>query len=603
MRAPADEQSVLPALTVVIGICFLGLRTWTVGNAWFYSDDFIFLTEATDRGLTLDYLFTPHDSHLMPWGVLLTWLVGQAGAFAWGTAAALTILMSLAAAAVCWWMLWRLYGPTPWLLVPWTFYLFTPMAIESTVWWAAALNAVPLHIAFFGTVAYLDGWMTARARGLRAGPWLAGLVAAMLFGVFADPRGIAMLVPLAVYALVALVPRATYASVRSVVRMLWQPVLAAIVVASLFLTVFALTTPSPVSTDEATHRPAQLAWNLVVEAWLPSLLGGPLSWSVDNDPMSVPTAPSWLLVLSAVVLSAGLVLAWRRHSARYVLLAGGVVALQLGITYLGLLLGRGVQLGPYAGLMTRFLVDTVPITTLSLALLVLGRPHGEGAPAASTRQRSRVPVITAGVAGVIFVATSTASTITYASAWHGDFPARAWIQNARTTIAATPGPVADVEVPDEVQSRLAYPHNLPSRLLRPLGDEVRAVMSGNNLRAFDDEGFSRRATVRVADRAAPGPDEGCGYRVTADEPVRIAMDPDSTPFFWWVALGYLGSESDQMSVSVNDEEPRTYSVQSGLNTLYLSGEDPVDSLTLQTLSPTTTLCVDTVVLGDITGLA
>src|SRR5690606_30762349 len=127
-------------------------------------------------------------------------------------------------------------------------------------------NAVPLHIAFFCTVACLDGWLGARGRGGSAWPWLAGLVAAMLFGVFADPRGIAMLVPLALYALVALVPGSTYSSVRSFVRALWQPVVAAVVVAALFLAVFALTTPSPVTTEESTRQPGRLAWNLVVEA-------------------------------------------------------------------------------------------------------------------------------------------------------------------------------------------------------------------------------------------------------------------------------------------------------------------------------------------------
>ena len=83
---------------------------WALAASWFYSDDFIFLDDATSSGLTLDFLFTPHDSQLMPVGVLVSWFVAQAGPFSWAAAAASTILLSALAVWACARMLRTLFG-------------------------------------------------------------------------------------------------------------------------------------------------------------------------------------------------------------------------------------------------------------------------------------------------------------------------------------------------------------------------------------------------------------------------------------------------------------------------------------------------------------
>ena len=74
-------------------VASLGLKAWVVLPAWFYSDDFRFIEDAHTHGMSIDFLFTPHDSQLMPVGVAISWLVAQADGYSWLTAASITLAL------------------------------------------------------------------------------------------------------------------------------------------------------------------------------------------------------------------------------------------------------------------------------------------------------------------------------------------------------------------------------------------------------------------------------------------------------------------------------------------------------------------------------
>ena len=71
-----------------------------------------------------------------------------------------------------------LFGRSPWVLVPFAAYLFTPLGLATATWLAAGLQAFPLQIALLGAtiglVRYLDTgrvrwavvWVAAHALGL-----------------------------------------------------------------------------------------------------------------------------------------------------------------------------------------------------------------------------------------------------------------------------------------------------------------------------------------------------------------------------------------------------------------------------------------------------
>jgi uncharacterized membrane protein YbhN (UPF0104 family) len=68
----------------------------------------------------------------MPLGTTLSWIVAKRRDVQLALAATITCVMQLCAAAACWFMLHRLFGPTPWILAPLAFYLFTPMSIPGS---------------------------------------------------------------------------------------------------------------------------------------------------------------------------------------------------------------------------------------------------------------------------------------------------------------------------------------------------------------------------------------------------------------------------------------------------------------------------------------
>lgn len=566
---------------------------WALAASWFYSDDFIFLDDATSSGLTLDFLFTPHDSQLMPVGVLVSWLVAQAGPFSWAAAAASTVLLSALAVWACARMLRTLFGERPLILVPLFFYALTPMAIEGWVWWAAALNTVPIHIAFFLAITGVVQWWRER-RAIH----LVHTLAAVALGALSGPRGLVMVVPLGLLVLLVLVPPTRWRAPVRVMRDLAPLVVPGALVAIGYLAIYRSTTPAPVTTDGSAPA-GRITANLIIESWLPSVFGGPWSWFEDNPPMNQPTAPDAALVACGLVLAVVLAWCWRRNR-RATTAAVVILVAQLSVTVVALVYGRGLQLGADAGLMTRYLTDTVPVTTLVIGLLLIPVPDRApdlDAPDHRPSTLGRWPRAVTATVAVAFVASSLTSTATYMSSWHDAYPAKQWAQNAVAQLSDDPGEVADVIVPPRVQSPLSYPNNLPSRILAPLGRDVEAVTQGTNLRILDDQGNLRPAAVVARASAEPGPAPECGYRV-GDDWTRVALEADGV-IFWWISLGYLASADGQVEVQVAGREAFTMPVLKGLNTFVFSGEDSVSSLRLRALTPALTVCVDTVTLGDL----
>jgi len=137
------------ALAVAVG--GLVLKGWVAFRGYFLVDDFIFQARAA-REPFLSNLLTEHAGHVMPGGMLVAWLTTEAAPLN-HTAVVVTILAAVATSyALCWRMLTTLVGARPAALVPFVFYCFTPLLLPATVWWAAALNALPLQMAGFAAV-------------------------------------------------------------------------------------------------------------------------------------------------------------------------------------------------------------------------------------------------------------------------------------------------------------------------------------------------------------------------------------------------------------------------------------------------------------------
>jgi hypothetical protein len=584
----SHAQQVRAVAYGLIGL-HLMLKAWVLLPAWFYSDDFIFLEDALKHRLTPDFLFTSHDSQLMPLGVAISWVVAHAGPYNWLLAGSITLLLQALAAVSCLAMLRTLFGDRWAILAPLGFFLFTAMGIEAMTWWAAALNAVPIQIAFFLLVTCVVRW--ARERRAR---WALGAGVALTLAVASGPRGMVMVVPVGLLLLLFFTPGRWWFRPWQLVRTHALLIAPLVVVGAAYLVVYASSTPSPVEAQGSAPAMA-IGRNLVGTSWLTSLVGGPWRWDEYNPPMSHPDPPAALYALAGLAVLS-LVMMSVRRGARVALAAIAILVAQLAVTYLALVYGRGLQLGASAGLMTRYLTDTLPVTALVFGLLML--------PIAGTTITSRSVSVRgrwrpfAVATTAVFLAGSVVSTVAYASAWHRDYPAREFVANAHSSLAAEPAVIAELEVPDQVQARLSYPHNLPSRLLYPLGKEIDTTYRGNDIRILDDHGVHQQAAVFPSATSRPGPVRDCGYTVK-DRAARIRLDKTVANPFWWMSIGYLSSGDGKLEVHLDGKKAPDIRVQNGLHTYFMRSEGPLTTIELRSLTDNVTVCVDTVRVGDL----
>ena len=575
------------------------LRAWSIHGGWFYSDDFLLLEKTADEPFGLDVLMRPHDSQLMPFGIALVWLVSHAGPFAWTLTATLTLAVQVVASVSCYLMLRLVFGERWGILAPLALYLFAAMSPDVVMWWAASLNGLPIQAAFFLLVSAVVVW--ARQRRALAVVWAA---LALVLAAASGPRGLVMVVPVGVFMTLFLSPGGRWFTKPWIVaRLHWPFVVPLAAVAAGYLTVYALTTPSPVAA--VGDAPAlQIGRQLIGTAWLPSLVGGPWQWQLVADPVSVAAPPLVAHIAAGVVVVATLAVLVRRNP-RPTLAALTMLATQLLVTWLAIVFGRGLQVGEIAALLTRYLADTLAVTALALGLatmpvLAAGAPaFRRELPAPGSLSLPRRFVLAS--AAIMMLAGAVASTMAYVAPWHRDFPARDFVANARATIAADPAPVADVEVPELVQLPIHYPHNLPSHLLAPYGDVVQTSKSGNDLRILDDQGRSKQAAITRGSVVEPGNEEGCGLRI-GSRPQQVELAREGMDEFPWTSLNYAASADGQAQIRFDGRKAYEIDIAAGPHTYFLVGDGAYSTLEIRTTTRDLQMCLDVARAGRIAAL-
>jgi hypothetical protein len=571
----------------------LVLRGWAVAGSWFYADDFIFLGTVARGEATTDWLFSPHNIHLMPLGLWLTTLVGAVGAFSWTAAVAEILVLQLLASLACWWMLRTFFGDRPGILVPLGAFLFLPMSFPTVVWWAAVVNQLPHQAALYACLAAHVVYLRERRR------W-ALVMATVFFALALGSYTKGLLVPV-LLVLVAVLYFAEGGLLRRPWRALvdyWQAWTAYGVVTAGYLVTYLTTVPS-------TGRPDLQVLADTVDLSLttslaPSMLGGPWVWTSLNQvggvgPRLFVDTPASLVALSWLVLGMlALVAVLRRRRAWFAILVLAVYALASAV-----LVGAG-RAGDFgvasASLELRYFADLSGVVALCLGLALLPVRGAVGS------SEPRTPVVldlhvgrrwvAAGLAVVL--AGSLWSSFAYARPWHDpeQMPQEQWIANATEGLTAEPVEIPDTPVPDSVLWAAGFPANLVSRLLSPLGDRVQVVDQGTDLKMLDDRGRLRPATIPDVPRTQPGPDGACGYAVRESTKIQIVPVLD---FDFWLTISYLGAQDGTMTVSAGRTETEL-PVERGPHTAYVRTQGAYDSVTL-TPAPGTTLCVDNLNVG------
>jgi len=536
-------------------------------------------------------LFTPYNGHLMPAGRLAVWLVAQSGSLNWGAAATLTLFMQALASVAALWMLITLFGRQPAVLAPLVIYLTSAVTVPALVWWAAALNLVPVQAAFF--VAVGCGVRHLRGEGRL---WLAATMAAVAGGLLFDVKGVLVLPVLAAVAVAYFAQGGLWARLRSLV-VEQRAAVVTIALALVGYSAYYLAAVPQIATNTDPSTVPDVMDAMLGTAFPAGILGGPWRWSLIAPPTAYADPPGVLVHLAWVVLA--LVVLHSALRRRRALRAWALLAGYLLLLLILLVVSRGPTFGAVIGLEYRYLTDAVGVATLCLGLAYLPMVGAveSSAPREPPLLAVKVPASVVVILLLVVAASGVASSSAYAGYWHHDNASDAYLHHLRDDLRAEGrADLAETVVPDSVFSHLAAPSNTTRRLAPLVSDQVRFPAVSPRLLVVGPDGGLRAAAIQMGVASEPGPTEGCGWRVTSAG-TRIPMQGRAFWWVWWLRIGYLASHDSPMTVRAGGSVVRT-SVESGVHSLYVRVEGSFSTVRLDGLEAGVTVCVDTVEAGQ-----
>jgi hypothetical protein len=483
------------------------------------------------------------------------------------------------------------------LLVPFLFYLFSPLTLPSFAWWSAALNDLPLQIALAWVTG--DAILLVRTRNRRYA--VTGVIAFAVSLAFFEK---AVVVPWVAFAVVGLMlhVQGDGAVVRTVLRRaapLWRGSL-------LVMVGWALLYTSVVTSRAAQYSPGQavvLTWRGFGFGFVPALLGGPWRW--DQSEFSVPWAvpPLFLVVLGLLALLGAVVLTVRlkeRVAGVWLLVAGYV-----GVNLAAMVVGRA---GPYTaqvlGQTLRYVADSAVVVTVAMALILSAPNRARRKRAALATAPANAPVwratarSTSGlVVAVAFLASSVFSTVTFTQTWSYS-PTAVYLATVRASLATNHvAPLLDQPISNRILWRLANPNNLGSRIFSPVAEGADFVSSTPILQRLDDSGHVVPAQMKTLRTAAIGPLPRCGYQVTDLGFTNMPLDGGLIHFGWTVHFGYLTSVPGSLEVALEAGPSVIVPVSVGLNQVFVNVEGNGTLLRVRSHTRGMVACVAGAVVG------
>jgi hypothetical protein len=584
-RVPA--VLVAGAASVVASAAFRGVA---VSSGWFHLDDLTLLREARELPWG-ESLLTPYHNQLMPGGRVLTWLVASADGLSWWPAATLLVALHTLAGAAALWMLVSAFGARWAVLAPLNLYLWSAVTLPAFLWWAAGVNQLPLQVAFFlaagAWIRYLRG---------RRQRCLVVTVLAVALGLLFYVKALLVLGVLLYLLLAYFTEGSLRERLRAAVtgyRHAWG---AAAVLAGGYVTYYLLEVPQPFAAPEP-GLAGRIADTMVGTALASGLSGGPWRWYAEGSPAAYADPPPWAQHLAWVLLAAVVTYAALRRTGT--LRAWGLLAGYIAVLWALLLTSRAPSFGATSGLEYRYLTDAVCVFVLCLALayLPLEGAVGSSRPRTQPLLTWRAPdwVATVLVTGVCL--SGAASALLYVDIWSEENAAEAYLENLGAQLDARGATdLADQVVPEDVMAALASPDNRTSRLAPLTSDAVRFPDASAHLGVVASDGTVRQALIRLGLTSAPGPVEGCGWQVQGDG-LSVPLTGDAFAWEWWLRISYVASADSPISVSAASETVHTV-VSQGVNSLYVRLDGTFAEVRIDGLDPGTTLCVDTIEVGQ-----
>lgn len=562
----------------------LAVRAVLAFGGYFYWDDLVLVGRAgTQPMLSGAYLFNDHDGHLMPAAFLFGGVITHLAPLNWTWPAASLLVMQLAASLSLLRTLHIILGWRRVLLVPLIFALFTPLAVPSFAWWAAALNYLPMLAA----LAWVCGDAVLLVRTGNPRYAVTAMLAYLSGLVFFEKAAV---IPFVAFTVAALLHHV--AGHDRPLRSVWRAGLRLWVPASA-LTAGWVVLYLVVVDQQRWSSDTTMAWDLlsrsVTHGIVPGLIGGPWHWQRWDpaSPWAVPGLPAMALgwAALAVVVIATLL---RKRRIGWVWLAalGYVVACQLPIYLMRSSAFTALELAQTL----RYLADLVWV----LALLAAVGLCAANRAASRWLDASAVRSAVVGALVLAFLASSLVSTRTFLSSWQ-DNPTKAYLHNAIHGLAQaraeSRAPMLDQEVDPLILQRVVGPENLASHMFALLPERPDFERYTNQLRMLDNRGRVVDADVTWVRRSLPGPQPRCGYFVQPDSPARMPLDGPLLPADWTAEVNYLANTEGSVLMSLPDGPETRVAVKPGLNRTYVRLSGAGDAITVRAATAALTVCV------------
>lgn len=574
----ADSRAVrgLPWFVLAVITGSVAVRSAWLAGTWFKQDDLAFRFNAHQYGLDFGYLFTRRDGHFMPGALTQVWLFEKVFGASWWPIVAWCAALQIAAAWLAWKFFAEVFGKRPAGLVFVAALLWNPLTLDATMWWASAMQFLPLQVAFFGlllafrrAISLYSGPFTSSKDGesqnepttiggtrqtqlgasaIVGGVFLVGLLFSeklLLLAVFIVLVGIATPLgpsrfPLTVRIRAALMP----VGVLCIVALMW---------AVLYFT-------AEKSCPACNYAAASLegaygsGWKLFAYSVLPSLAGGPWRWTSDVPSLAL-AAPSKLAVSGVLFVMAAIcvfsIIRRPRVSLLWMALVVYFVLLIMALASPGS--GRISALGELAGRVPRYGADAVLATLLVLILASLQHPmESQQVPdsqATSGRHWSNWEL--GGTAAVCFVLVLSAiwsSTRLVDLETHA--PAQAYSKAALNSVSAENGRIDMLPgqpTPAEVLNSLYFPGATTRTVLAPLSERFRFAEVVNEPRLVLQDG--RIVPARISGLVV-GDGKSCVARVTRGQTEYAELPTNLFPWPWYMTVSYRTDRGGHLATAL-----------------------------------------------------
>jgi len=568
----------------------LAFRGWAISRSWFEFDDFAFISILLNQPLHLSTLLEGYGGHMMPGGLLLSWVYAKASPLDFTYQAVTLMVMQALASLGCLALLRSLFGARWGILVPLSVYLFSAITLPAFLWWAAGINQLPMQIAFFWGLLLHVSYLR-RPRALT----LAGTVAVMVLALCFYEK------TLLVYGAIAIVTLAYFASGSLLERVVhvWRryrpALLAHVVTGAVYLVLYSRFALDPNNAQVNDAPLLELSQNLLLKSFVPGAVGGPLEWKQLTGPFQV-VDPAQLTIVVALLAVGALVVHTDRTRVRsrrawflpaWFLLADLVLIAS----------ARAAVLGGVVALEMRYLTETAGAAAIALGLATM--PLRGAVETVEARRPS--PLLDrrewAAVATVVMTALGLVSAYRFANGWGDATASRDYFRTVASQLAEHEGrvPAVSVSVPQYLMWGYRYPENTTSHVLRMYDDRFTyPSVTVDELYVVDDHG--KIVPAVIAPKWANVPRwKGCGYRLDKGRSVPL-NGPVTGGGGWWVRMAYVASQDTDITIRAGDETHET-TLPKGWHNMYFTAAGDLSRIHFSGVGPGVTVCTNDVTVG------